>query len=851
MKFKVIPPKVRFTANKLPYILCGAFLLFILCSIGPAYGQTFRTITGTIIDAQTGEPIPYVTVSVKLIGGTRKAAATDFDGRYRLTAPKKLAADSIYVSYVGYVPSAKPLKTVDEEVNFKLAVNAKALREVNINPKTYVNPAWEIMRNVVKHKPDNDLQKLQSYQYRSYNRITISASNLSDKMKSRRVMKNILPLMDSLKKLNNDEGTPVLPIFMSETISDYYYQSNPNRKTEHVERSKSKGVGIEDESLISQLVGTTFLQYNFYKNYLRLANKDFISPLTDSWKTFYDYELVDEYDKINGKEYYKIQFKPKRSHDLSFSGTMWITKDDYALYRINTDISPDANLNFLNGIRIQQEMRQPKGTTAWLPAKTRIVVHIASVKKDWTGFIATFYLSNSDIEVNKNYPDDLFKEPVVLAADVNKKDESYWEKNRHDTLTTADKNVYKMIDTVKNMPIVKTYTSIAGTLINGYYKIGKISLGPYPYTYSHNDLQGSVVRLGGITNSVFSNKLILGAWASYGFGDHRVSGNASVDYIFSRKPWVQAGMSYTHDIAQTGYQYESYMFNTNNVFTAALLNGTISKRGPFIENVAQVYAQTDLYRNLLGRVTIKRATFDPLFNFDYRDPSDQENLKNYQTTDIRTELQWTPGRRQLQSSKVNKRISINGGTDDPIITFRYTHGVKLLGGDFNYDKFGFNLQQKVHMGIWGRGDYSFTAGYIPSIIPYPLLENHRFNFNTMRFLEYTSDRYFSLTYTQHMEGLLTNSIPLLKALNVRTVAVVNILDGSLTAANNEGFARGRKRVNLSLDAKPYVEAGYGVENILKIIRIDFLYRMTHTDHVDNFGNPPDRFAARLTLQFRL
>lgn len=102
-----------------------------------------------------------------------------------------------------------------------------------------------------------------------------------------------------------------------------------------------------------------------------------------------------------------------------------------------------------------------------------------------------------------------------------------------------------------------------------------------------------------------------------------------------------------------------------------------------------------------------------------------------------------------------------------------------------------------------------------------------------------------------MEGLLTNSIPLLKALNVRTVAVVNILDGSLTAANNEGFARGRKRVNLSLDGKPYVEAGYGVENILKIVRIDFLYRMTHTDHVDNFGNPPDRFAARLTLQFRL
>ncbi len=829
----------------------GTFLLAFV-AVGPALAQTSHNVTGTVIDAQTGEPIPYVTVFVKPAGGgAPKAVATDFDGHYHFFVPNKLAVDSIFASYVGYLKMGKPIKASDDVINFKLAANTKTLREVNINPKTYVNPAWEIMRNVVKHKHDNDQQYLQSFEYRSYNRITVSATNLSDKMKSRNVMKKILPLMDSLKKLNNDEGTPVLPIFMSETISKYFVQSDPLRKTEQVERSKSVGVGFEDESLISQLVGTTFLQYNFYKNYMRIANKDFISPITDSWRLFYDYELVDEYDKIDGKEYYKINFKPKREHDLSFSGTMWITKDDYALYRINTDISPNANLNFLNGIRIQQEMYQPKGTTAWLPSRTRIVVHIAPIKKDWTGFIATLYLSNSEIEVNKNYPDALFKEPITMAPDVNKKDDAYWEKNRHDTLTTADKNVYKIIDTVKNMPIVKVYTGIAQTLINGYYKMGKISLGPYPYTYSHNDLQGSVIRLGGITNSAFSNKWILGGWVSYGFSNQSTSGNGSVDYIFSRKPWVQAGVSYTHDIAQTGYQYESYMFNTNNVFTAALLNGTISKRGPFTENVAVAYGQTDLNPNLIARLTAKRATFDPLFNFDYRDPDDQVNIRNYQTTDLRGELQWTPGRKQLQSSKVNKRISVNGGTDDPIITLRYTHGFKALGGDFVYNKFGFNLQQKVHMGIWGRGDYSLTAGYIPSTIPYPLLENHRFSFNTMRFLEYTSDRYVSLTYTQHMEGLLTNSLTFLKALNMRTVAVVNILDGSLSEANNEGFARGRKRVNLSMGGAPYVEVGYGVENILKIIRIDFMYRMTHTDHVDNFGNLPDRFAPRLTLQFRL
>jgi len=120
----------------------------------------------------------------------------------------------------------------------------------------------------------------------------------------------------------------------------------------------------------------------------------------------------------------------------------------------------------------------------------------------------------------------------------------------------------------------------------------------------------------------------------------------------------------------------------------------------------------------------------------------------------------------------------------------------------------------------------------------------------MRFLEYTSDRYVALNYTQHMEGLITNSIPLLKELNIRTVADLNVLDGSLTAENRGRFAAAH-RPSRSLEGIPYVEVGYGVENILKFVRVDFLHRVTHLDHYDVNGEPPNRFAVRVMLQFRL
>jgi hypothetical protein len=835
---------------KIPCIIAVLFGCIYLPQNTMAQG---RNITGKVTDAQTGEPLPYVTVSIKLSNGTRKGISTDFNGLYHLSIPTNIATDSIYTSYVSYVPSRKLIpKGPDPEINFQLALNTKMLKDVNITPKSYVNPAWEIMAKMVKHKPDNDLQKLKSYQYQSYNRIELSLTNLSEKMKQRKVFKQILPLMDSLKKIAGDEGTPVLPIFASETISDYYYQADPQRKAEYIQRTKSAGVGIEDETLVSQLIGSTFLQYNFYKNFLRLAGKDFISPLSDSWKTFYNYELIDEHDKIQGKEYYKIEFKPKRGHDLAFNGVMWITKDDYALYRVDASVPPDANLNFLSKIRIQQEMVQPKGTSAWIPGKTRITLNINNLTKNLSGFICKFYLSNSNIEVNKDYPEKLFKEPVVMSDDVNKKDDSYWVKNRHDSLTLADKRVYQMIDTVKNLPIVKTYATFAGMLINGYYKIGKISLGPYPYTVSHNDLEGTVLRLGGITNTHFSDKWILGGYAAYAFKDHRVKYSGSVDYILSRKPWTQIGGSFLHDIGQTGYQYESFTLNGNNVFNASINNGQVSTRGPFYQDVTKAYYQIDLQTGLRAKVTVTHSTFNPLTDFEYHDPDDQNVYTNYETTEIGGELQWRPGTRLLQSSKINKRITIGNGNDNPVFTLRYTHGFKgVLGGNFNYDKFFGNVQQKLHMGIFGKGEYSLTGGFIPSNVPYTLVENHRFNFNTMRFLEYASDKYVSLTYTQHMDGLITNSIPLLKALNIRTVLVADILEGSLSATNNEAFKRGRTIVDRSLGNVPYVEAGYGVENILKIIRVDFLYRLTHMNHLNGRGELPDRFAPRITLQFRL
>ena len=159
------------------------------------------------------------------------------------------------------------------------------------------------------------------------------------------------------------------------------------------------------------------------------------------------------------------------------------------------------------------------------------------------------------------------------------------------------------------------------------------------------------------------------------------------------------------------------------------------------------------------------------------------------------------------------------------------------------------------MGILGQGNYSLTAGIIPDRVPFPLLENHlgnefvfynRNSFNMMRFFEFTSNRFFSLQYTQHLEGLITNRLPIIKKLNWRNHFTFNYLIGDLEERFNTNGALN------SLNGKPYIEIGYGFSNIFRVLRVDFVHRLTHLNNTSTvFESNPPRFSIKISAQIRL
>src|ERR1017187_3951314 len=353
-----------------------------------SYSQR-TVITGKVTDATTGEAIPYAKVYFKHL---KVGANTSFEGTYSISTPN--AEDSLTVEYLGYIAKSKFVKKGQVQViNFQLESSEMQVGEVVIHPGE--NPAWRILRGVWAHRKENDKMALTAYKYQSYSKVELSATNISDKFKNSALMKPFRNIFDSLKMVSGEDGKTLIPFFISESVSDINYLKNPELKTEHIKGSKLSGVGLDDGSLVSQVVGSSLQDYNFYQNQVLIINKVFISPIAVGSLPIYRYYLIDSM-VIDGKYCYKIEFKPKEDKDLAFTGTMWINDTTFALKRIIIEVNKKANINFIRTLHIQQDLVRTSAGP-WLVAKERITIDVSEIIGKSFGVLGKLYVANSDI----------------------------------------------------------------------------------------------------------------------------------------------------------------------------------------------------------------------------------------------------------------------------------------------------------------------------------------------------------------------------------------------------------------------------------------------------------------------
>ncbi len=815
------------------------------------WGQTY-TITGRVMDINADEAIPFTNVFLK---GTTVGATTDLDGYFLIQSFTK--SDSVVVSAIGYAVLAKPMKDwAEQTINFGLERANINIKEIVINPGE--NPAHPILRNVIKNKPINDRYGLENYKYEVYTKMEVDIDNLDQGLKDRKIMRKFQFIFDGIDSTSDEK--PFLPMFLTESLADYAFRADPKAQREVIKASKVSGSTNES---FSQFLGSMYQEVNVYENYIMLLDKGFISPIADNALNHYRYYLTDS-ALFNGKWCYQLKFVPKRIGEFTFSGDFWANDTSFAVKKISMEAPKDIDINWVERVSIYQEFDQVADST-WMITKDKLVVDFAGPEKT-LGFIGRKTATYKDFVINSDKNDGYFevREDILVSDGVYEKSDSFWNIRRHEVLSKNEARIYQLIDTIRSVPIYKTWETVFVTIVTGYKKLGPVDLGPYFNLYSTNKIEGHRFSLGLRTNGALSKRFRIGGYAAYGLKDEVWKYGGDLLIIASKKPRIEIGGGYIKDINVASESDEEW--GEDNILAGLYrrtvkINDSTRKAIPqklMMQKRANGFFMKEWRLGLQVRVGFAHQTLQPYPDFDFKY---LHNNRESDITDTLTSLSNAEAQFRIRFARREKFISgaVNRSslsTKYPILNVQYAVGIPgIFESDFLYHRLDVHLSDNFPINPIGTFYYQLSVGKIFKELPYLLLEvspgnetyfYNSYSFNLMNEFEFASDAYAQLFITHRWDGFFLNRIPGISKLNWREVVTVKAMIGKLSSAN--------KKVNSLSTIKeaypvPYVEVGAGIENIFRFFRVDFLWRVTHRrdvsvdPYVQNWG-------FRLGMQFQ-
>jgi Family of unknown function (DUF5686)/CarboxypepD_reg-like domain len=804
-------------------------ILFLICGSllhAPVQAQN-KIIKGYIKDALSDERVPFASISFMHSGNGR---LSDSAGNF-IFHFTEWPADTLLVTYVGYKDykiSIDPdliRRSADNQLSLVVNLDrGKIVAEIVVKRK--IDRGYLMWKRIVKHKPENDRYRFKNFSYELYNKMELDLNRINkEKIKQKKLLKPFGFVFDNI---DTTEGPPFLPLFLTESISDYYYQKKPFRTREIIKGSKSEGV---DNESIGKLLGGTDANVNVYSNFVPVFDKKFVSPISDNGDNYYHYAVLDS-QFVNGRRLIHMSFTPKRKGESTFQGDCWVHDTTWAIQKMTMYLSAEANINFIDKLSLIQEYKLIDDST-WFLVKDKFVVDIAPIGKSKTGIIARKTTTYKNIVRDQSFIEDSVQknriiQEVELAADARAKDDHYWKEQRHEELTKNEKSVYAMIDTLQKMPIFIKYTNIINFIGTGYLNVGNYQIGPWQNWVYSNVLEGFRTRFDLGTNHGFNKKLILHGYLAYGFGDRKFKYEADGMYLFSKNPRAYVFAKYSKDI-DYGQQYLDEV-SQDNIFALAIRKANIPIKFLFTEE-----KRIDLFKEWHSGFSVTLSTtdkkYDPLRNLPGKDAyplkGSGEVFNNFETS-VKFRFAY------LEKFFETNFYRYSLGSPYPIGEIKFSKGISgVLNSSYNYTKISGGISDFLQIPPYGNFYYNVFAGKTFGTLPFMLLDvapgneiyyYNRYAYSLLNKWEYTHDKYFGFGAEHNFGPGLFRFIPFTRKLKFRQFWTAKGLWGSLSDANKLYNTTPGYTFN-SLDGKTYMEIGTGVDNILKVFRLDFVWRV--------------------------
>lgn len=855
------------------YIILIA-LLQAVAGIFLSHAQSFTSASGIVKDSITGEPLPFVSV---YFDGSTIGAMTDDNGTFTLQNNQgytKLAAASL-----GYDTKFIDLKPGKKNDNLEVLLKPTAfeISEVVVKPKRekYTrkdNPAVELIKKVIAHKNDNRIEAKPEYQTEVYEKLSLSLDNFNPNLDKNKFLKKFKFIKNYLDT-SEFNGKPILTVSVRENLSDFYYRKSPKAEKTIVRAKRMQGIDktLDDGGGITSNLEEIFKSINIFDNNIPILLNRFVSPLSSTLATtYYHYYIMDTLD-VGGDKCVDLAFVPANSESYGFTGRLYITLDgNYAVKKVLLNTPANINLNWVDKLRIEQEFKQMPDST-WVLDQENTFVNFYVVKG--TQQLYAHQLRNYDnYNFNVQNADSVFGllGALHVLPEATAQPDTFWTHNRPIPLKEKEDALKDLLGQLRKVPAFNAIIKTAEILITGYIptandkKVTKFDFGPMNTTFSANHLEGFRMRVGGMTTANLNPYWFASGYLAYGTNDRKIKYNLKLTHSFTKKEYHEGenpvnNLSFIqeYDVYTPG---QDFLFTSkDNIFVAWKVGEPVTKMQYIRKSVLQY--EKEWLNGLTWKSWIMNQNNEAAGTLQYIKRDESGNLyhiKDFTTSEIGTQLRFAPGERAY-NGRSGKESVFNLSKDAPVFKLSHQLGIKgVLGGDYNYNHTEISAEKRIWLSSFGHIDAQVKAGKVWDKVPFPLLILPNTNqsitiqpeaFHMMNALEFVTDQYVSFNATYYLKGWILNRIPGIKWLRLREVLSFNMVYGGLTDKNNPTLTPGLFLLpdgTQPLGSTPYMECSVGLENIFKILRIDYYRRLTYLDHPD-IKKGGIRIALRFTF----
>ena len=811
-------------------------------------------IHGKILDASTQKAIPYVSVRIK---NTANGSSSDSKGKFSFHSP--IGQDTLIVSSLGYAEeaiaitskTAMPLKIVLRSADYDLP-------EVVVKPKRERyskknNPAVDLARSIIERRNSNSPLNKNFYSCERHEKLNIALNDFNTQKENPfgKKFKFIEEYIDT----SHISGKPILHISARELIATDYYRKAPKRSRRHVKARRRNGIDdIFSTAEIEALYEEVFKDVDIFQDNISIFKNKFVSPLSKLGPTFYRYYIMDTV-VIDGDSCIDLAFTPFNVESFGFTGHIYATNDTSRFIKsVEMNVPHEINMNFVDNLNIRQEFqRTPDGTR--LLTKERLTTELKI-----TDALAGFYVNREVIYRGHNFQSNEFAErilsnPAYIVEDENSmnKGDEYWSQYGFNKVSRKERSVGEMMKQLRANPLYYWTEKCVSFLFTGWVPIRKVNpplfYGPVNTTISHNGLEGWRLRTGAMTSAYLNPHLFGRFYVAYGISDKKWKYMGEMEYSFKKKnehpnefPIHSLRLHYENDIYQYG---QSYLYtNKDNLFIS--LKRQEDNKIAYIRKAELTYTK-EFYNHFSFNIALRHrqdiaSHFIPFERTQTTDGITTSTFVNDVTrSEIEIGLRYAPKEKFIQS-KWNRR-SVT--PEHPVFKLSHRVGIKgILGSEYNYQHTEFSFYKRFWFSAFGYTDCIIKAGKVWNQVPFPMLiipnanlsyTIQRESYSLMNAMEFFNDEYASWDLTYNMNGLIFNRLPLIRKLNWREVISFRGMFGHLSNKNrpdplNTGnlfkFPYENDEYHY-LGSMPYMEIGIGIENIFKVLRIDYVRRLTY------------------------